>query len=171
MTPPTILPYVALQPDFANVIADVRDGTIASEDIYLSGYKAGSPSIHGKVNVYKEDDSRELQLESREGVDLRFSGANSFTASVPGLGIADATLRVPRQTVSFNAEGTTTVRRICAFDISPDASLVATGHLDGDVSIQSATAVPSAPLQLKRKKLHLSTVLVSAFGESLPLNS
>jgi hypothetical protein len=168
MTSPTILPYVALQPDFANVIADVRDGSIVSEDIYLSGYKVGSPSVHGKVNVYKEDDSREPQLESRDGVDFRSSGTHSFIASVPGLGIADATLRVPRQTVSFNPEGTTTtttgaVRRICAFDISPDANLVAAGHLDGDVSIQSAIST-SVPLKLKKKKLHLSTVLVSALG-------
>ena len=164
MTAPTILPYVALQHDFANVMADVRDGTVVSEDIYCSGYKAGSPSVHGKVNVYKDDggDSRELQLESRDGVDVKFLGAHGFTASVPGLGIADATLRVPRQTVSFNAGptiSTTKLRRISAFDISPDASLVAAGHLDGDVSIQSATAVASVPL--KTTKIHLSTVLVS----------
>ena len=71
-------------------------------------------------------------------MDLKFLGTHGFTASVPGSGIADATLRVPRQTVSFNAGSTistTKVRRISAFDISPDASLVAAGHLDGDVSI------------------------------------
>ena len=80
MTAPTILPYVALQHDFANVMADVRDGTVVSEDIYCSGYKAGSSSVHGKVNVYKDDggDSRELQLESRDGVDVKFLGAHGL---------------------------------------------------------------------------------------------
>src|SRR5713101_4831142 len=93
--------------------------------------------------------ARELQLESRDGVDLKFVDTHGFTASVPGLGIA----------VSFNAGpaiSTTKIRRISAFDISPDASLVAAGHLDEDVSIQSATAVASVPL--KTTKLHLSTV-------------
>jgi len=170
MTPPTILPYVSLQHDFANVIADVRDGTIVSEDIYLSGYKSGSPCVHGKVNVYKDDDSREPQLESRDGVDLKFSGTHGFTASIPGIGIADATLRVARQTISFNAEGTNNVRRISAFDISPDGSLVAAGHLDGDVSIQSAAALASVPVK-KKKRLHVSTVLVSVFSEPISLNN
>lgn len=165
MLSPTILPYVALQPDFANIIADVRDDTIVSEDIYLSGYKAGSTSVHGKVNVYKDDDSREPQMEPRYGVDLKYLGTHGFIASIPGLGIADATLRVPRQIVSFNAEGSKTARRISAFDISPDASLVAAGHLDGEVSIRSASAPASVPLN--NKKLHLSTVLVSVFGECL----
>ena len=50
-----LLPH-ALRHDLANVIADVRDGTIVSEDIYCSGYNIGSPSVHGKVNVYKDDD-------------------------------------------------------------------------------------------------------------------
>ena len=171
MTPPTILPYVALQHDFANVIADVRDGTIDSEDIYLSGYKSGSPCVHGKVNVYKDDDSREPQLESRDGVDLKFSGTHGFTASIPGIGIADATLRVPRQTISFNAGGTNGVRRISAFDISPDGSLVAVGHLDGDVSIQVQSAAALASVPAKKKRLHVSTVLVSVLGESILLNN
>ena len=46
----------------------------------LLGYKAGSPSVHGKLNVYKDDggDSRELQLESRDGVDVKFLGAHGL---------------------------------------------------------------------------------------------
>lgn len=163
MPSPIILPYISLQPDFANVLAEVRDGTIIAEDIYLSGYKTGSTSVHGKVNVYAQDGNREPILDSREGVDLKRLDAHGFTASVPALGIADAILRVPRQTLSFNPEGSHKVRRISSFDVSPDASLVAAGHLDGEVSIQSATGTGSTAVPLKRNNIHLSTVLVSLF--------
>ncbi|KAF8305383.1 hypothetical protein DL93DRAFT_356902 [Clavulina sp. PMI_390] len=163
MTAPTILPYVALQPDFANVFADVRDGTILAEDIYLSGYRSESPSVHGKVNVsMSSQGSQELSLEARDGVGLKRFDTHTFSASVPALGIAGATLRVPKQTISFNGEGSSvSVKRISTFDVSPDTNLVASGHLEGEVSLQGTSVAGAAALAMKRQKVHLSTILVS----------
>lgn len=166
---PAILPYVALQPDFANVIADVRDGTVDSEDIYLSAYKSGSPSVHGKVSVFLDSSSSVPSLEARDGVELERSGTHAFTASCSALNVSKTMLRVPRQTISLNAPGqTATVRRISAFDVSPDKSLIAAGHLDGEISIQSTSTSNTA--SFSKKKLHLSTVLVRPPRKSsLPL--
>lgn len=165
MSGPTILPYVALQPDFSNVFADIRDGTVLAEDIYLSGYQSGSASVHGKVNVSMSGNStQDFALEARDGVNLKRLDTHTFAASVPALGIADATLRVPKQTISFNNEGSTgSVKRISTFDVSPDANLVASGHLEGDVSLQGTSVAGAGALSMKRQKVHLSTVLVSGF--------
>lgn len=70
------LPIANIQHDFQNVVSDVRDGTIVAEDIWLSCYKIGSQSVHGKVRVELgerrdgKSGSRAVELASRDGVHL-----------------------------------------------------------------------------------------------------
>ncbi len=63
----TTLPIVNVQNDFQNVIADVQDG-LGSEDFWVSCYKTGSTSVHGKVRVSKE--GSEVKLSSISGVEF-----------------------------------------------------------------------------------------------------
>jgi proteasomal ATPase-associated factor 1 len=51
MVPPITLPVVTVQHDMLDVISDVDSGAAAMEDVWVSCYKAGEPSIHGKVRV------------------------------------------------------------------------------------------------------------------------
>jgi proteasomal ATPase-associated factor 1 len=63
-----ILPIVTIQHDFETVIADVRDGTVEAEDFWLSCYRQGQTSVHGKVRVTL--DRGEVVLTGRGGVQL-----------------------------------------------------------------------------------------------------
>lgn len=45
------LPYITVQHDFSSVLADARDGVIEAEDFWVSCYRAGAQSVHGKVNA------------------------------------------------------------------------------------------------------------------------
>ena len=173
-TNPIVLSQVALQHDFSNVFADIGENTVFAEDIFLSCYHLGLPSVHGKVNVRKDESGASpggILLESRDGVELtRLDHSHTFTVSCPPLSIFNTVLRAPRQTFSFNSSQTSTsIRRISSFDVSADASLIATGHYDGTISIESVSPStdPEAPkFPLTSKKLHLSTVLSLRFFPS-----
>jgi hypothetical protein len=65
---PIILPYVTIQHDFENVIADVDNGLVENEDIWLSCYKNDAPSVHGKVRVTLGEQSRKVEMKARDGV-------------------------------------------------------------------------------------------------------
>jgi proteasomal ATPase-associated factor 1 len=162
---PIFLPQIALQHDFASVFADVRDNTVVAEDIYLSCYRPGSQSIHGKVTVSKDETAPDaLVLESRGGVELTRSGSHTFSVSCPALSISETSLHAPYQTIDVNkTQGL--VRRISAFDASPDRHLIATGHFDGAVTLLS-TAMTSLVSINATKKLHMSTVLSLRFFPS-----
>ena len=70
------LPIANIQHDFQTVISDVRDGVVTSEDVWLSCYKTGQQSVHGKVRVElgerKQGDAgpRHVELIGRDGVRL-----------------------------------------------------------------------------------------------------
>lgn len=67
-----ILPVVTVQHDFLSVISDVDLGRIASEDIWVSCYKIGEPSVHGKVRVSLDEADRSLvKVDARDGVEFR----------------------------------------------------------------------------------------------------
>lgn len=67
---PIILPIATIQHDFLSVISDADAGLVEGEDVWLSCYKADSPSIHGKVRVTLGETSRKVVLQSRDGVEL-----------------------------------------------------------------------------------------------------
>lgn len=65
------LPTATIQDDFTTVISEVHAGIIPSEDIWLSCYKDGEPSIHGKISVsLHEQDRDRVELVGRGGVEL-----------------------------------------------------------------------------------------------------
>ena len=44
-----VLPQATVQDTFPDVLNEVHSGAIIGEDIWLSCYKSGEPSVHGKV--------------------------------------------------------------------------------------------------------------------------
>jgi hypothetical protein len=81
------LPTATIQDDFTTVLSEVHAGIIPSEDIWLSCYKDGEPSIHGKISVsLHEQDRDRVELVGRGGVELTrasqvslfFSGMERF---------------------------------------------------------------------------------------------
>lgn len=82
---PTILPITTIQPDFLEVIADVHNGVVPSEAIWISVYKTGETSVHGKINVVLDEVDRDSTLfEVREGdVKLERNGVRlSYSTSL-----------------------------------------------------------------------------------------
>lgn len=92
----TTLPIVNVQNDFQNVIADVQDG-LGSEDFWVSCYKTGSSSVHGKVRVSKE--GSEVKLSSISGVEFIRGQRSLHTAACSELSISPTRIRVPRRVV------------------------------------------------------------------------
>lgn len=89
VVPPLVtLPTATIQDDFTTVLSEVHAGIIPSESIWLSCYKKGEPSIHGKVAIsLHEQDRDRIELTGVGGVELTrstsqvrdcFSGHRSF---------------------------------------------------------------------------------------------
>jgi hypothetical protein len=53
-----VLPAVSIQPTYREVVADVFEGAIPFENIWISCYKTGEPSIHAKANVVLDEKDR-----------------------------------------------------------------------------------------------------------------
>ena len=70
--PPSVtLPIATIQDDFTTVLSEVHAGITPSESIWLSCYKDGEPSIHGKVAIgLHEKDRDRIELTGAGGVDL-----------------------------------------------------------------------------------------------------
>lgn len=75
---PIILPIVTIQPDFLTVVADIQEGTVPEEDFWVSCYKTGETSVHGKVRVNKGE--RGVEWTSRLGVQLEHDTSVSSPA-------------------------------------------------------------------------------------------
>lgn len=74
-----VLPIVTVQPDFGSVISDVRQALVSDEAFWLSCYKAGETSVHGKVLATLDDVDRDLvRLEGRDGVGMEHHNEVSF---------------------------------------------------------------------------------------------
>ena len=73
------LPTATIQDDFTTVLSEVHAGIIPSENIWLSCYKDGEPSIHGKIYVsLHEQDRDRVELVGRGGVELTRESQVSF---------------------------------------------------------------------------------------------
>lgn len=82
MSPPIQLPIVTIQPDFNSVISDVRDGAVPDESFWLSCYKTGETSVHGKVRAKLDERDRNLvTFEGSGGVD--FKQAHGVSTVIP----------------------------------------------------------------------------------------
>ena len=68
---PIFLPITTVQHDFETVVTDVREGTVPSEDFWISCYHQNEPSVHGKVRAELEENDRHLVLlKGRDGVQI-----------------------------------------------------------------------------------------------------
>ncbi|KAG8878841.1 hypothetical protein FRB97_002168 [Tulasnella sp. 331] len=70
---PISLAQVTIQSDVQEVIADVKEGGSVSEDIWISCYLKGEPSVHGKASVILDDDGSTIMMEGRDGVYIKAS--------------------------------------------------------------------------------------------------
>lgn len=69
------LPIATVQPDFESVISDVREGRIPEDSFWLSSYKTGEQSVHGRVQVTLDEVDRDLVvLTGINGVEFRSKG-------------------------------------------------------------------------------------------------
>lgn len=83
MPSPVTLPAATIQDDFTTVFSEVYAGIIPSENIWLSCYKHGEPSIHGKISVsLHEQDRDRVELVGRGGVELTRKSQVSFFLSL-----------------------------------------------------------------------------------------
>lgn len=71
--PPIVLPISTVQPDFESIITDVEDGMVPEDSFWVSCYKTGENSVHGKVRLtLNEHDRNVVDYEGQDGV--QFSG-------------------------------------------------------------------------------------------------
>ncbi|KAG8959358.1 hypothetical protein FRC03_008088 [Tulasnella sp. 419] len=93
------LPQVTLQHDIQTVIDDVRQGiTSEGEDVWISCYLNGRPSVHGKAKISPASEG-EVSIEGREGVQLRRIGGGVYSAACPSLDIGETILKSPKATL------------------------------------------------------------------------
>ena len=63
------LPISSIQPDFEAVINEVKEGIVPEDSFWLSFYKSGETSVHGKVTLTLDETDRNLVLyEGMDGV-------------------------------------------------------------------------------------------------------
>ncbi|KAJ8519823.1 hypothetical protein ONZ45_g3258 [Pleurotus djamor] len=140
--PSVTLPIVTIRLDFTSVISDVQSGIVPYDSFWLSCYKEGSSSVHGKVKAELDDDDprrEKVKFTGQEGVSLASTEGNpSYLASCPALSIVNTPLSLPIQEYEDPKKShIDNPQRIVTFDVSPDKSQVTTGFLDGTVAIYS----------------------------------
>lgn len=159
-TNPIFLSIATVQHDFETVVTDVREGTVPSEDFWVSCYHENEPSVHGKVRAELDERNRHLVLlTGRDGVQIERGDQHSYLVSCPQLGITKRRVVIPNRTyASSNTDSNPrTPTKITAFDVSPDGSQIATGYDDGTVILES-TSVPTKKFQNVTPKIHVSYV-------------
>jgi proteasomal ATPase-associated factor 1 len=70
-----ILPQITVQHDLSHVIDDVHDGVASNgwEDVWVSCYLEGRPSIHGKLRIARSNDG--VSFEARDGIQWQGTSA------------------------------------------------------------------------------------------------
>lgn len=86
MPSPVTLPAATIQDDFTTVLSEVHAGIVPSENIWLSCYKDGEPSVHGKISVsLHEKDRDRVELVGAGGVELARTSQVSISAEIHSL--------------------------------------------------------------------------------------
>ncbi|KAI0675524.1 WD40 repeat-like protein [Trametes maxima] len=159
----TVLPICTVQHDFQAVVKDVLEGVVPEDTFWVSCYRFGEPSVHGKATATLDENDRNLVLyEGRNGVQFRRYGENVYSIASPGLSIGETRIATPGSTYSNPSE----VRKgqITAFDVAPDGSQFATGYHDGTVYVRPASSSSAPPSTTS--KPHLSSVTSLRFFPS-----
>ncbi|KAI0820796.1 WD40 repeat-like protein [Trametes gibbosa] len=161
---PTVLPICTVQHDFEDVVKEVLDGMVPQETFWVSCYKFGEPSVHGKATAALDERNRNLLLyRGCDGVNFKSHGKASYSIACPALGIDKTRISVPKKL--YVPPPDVHKGQITAFDVAPDGSQVATGYHDGSVYIRTA-AGPSMSTPISSSKPHLSTVTSLRFFPS-----
>ncbi|WRT66901.1 uncharacterized protein IL334_003866 [Kwoniella shivajii] len=93
------LAYVDIQHDALAVFDDVDQGTVLSEDIWISGYQFGETSLHGKAKVIVKEGGGS-ELVPREGVKIERISKTTFNATIPSLSIQNRLIKFPKQVIN-----------------------------------------------------------------------
>ncbi|KAI0277045.1 WD40-repeat-containing domain protein [Russula aff. rugulosa BPL654] len=143
MPSPVTLPTATIQDDFTTVLSEVHAGIIPSENIWLSCYKNGEPSVHGKISVsLHEQDRDRVELVGRGGVELTRKTQFRYTARCSGLGINYVDFISPSEVYADPSHSDEKrPRQIPSFAIS-NGHLV-TALLDGTLSVYDHPPPPS----------------------------
>ncbi|KAF4569697.1 hypothetical protein EYR40_008677 [Pleurotus pulmonarius] len=178
---PRILPITTIHPEFSSIIAETRSGVIPGDTFWVSCYKSGEPSVHGKVKVEldESDPTREkVSFVGLDGVEMNETMANGhanpkYSISCPALAIHDAPLALPYQEYADPQKSNPErPQRITTFDVSPDNTQFATGFLDGTVGIYPilpearSTIQPISASPYASSRTHLSSVTSLRFFPS-----
>lgn len=66
-----ILPISTVQHTLPSVASEIYNAIIPSEHVWLSCYRQGEPSVHGKIRLSLDEEDREkISFEGKEGVRL-----------------------------------------------------------------------------------------------------
>ncbi|CAG8698219.1 16397_t:CDS:2, partial [Acaulospora colombiana] len=89
---------ITVQHDISTVLEDVRDGVVDSgwEDVWVSCYKEGHTSVHGKLRISKSAGG--VTFDVREGIEWSGSSAAEFKVACSSLDIKPTLVRLPKQT-------------------------------------------------------------------------
>ena len=68
---PIVLPIATVQTDFESLIDDVFSGLVPEDKFWLSCYKSGEQSVHGKVHLSLNERDRNL-VDFRGDAGLEF---------------------------------------------------------------------------------------------------
>ncbi|THH00077.1 hypothetical protein EW026_g2405 [Hermanssonia centrifuga] len=161
------LPICTIQTDFKSLIEDVRNGAVPEDTFWISCYKTGEPSVHGKVHLTLNEIDRDLVVyEGTEGVEFEVDGDGSFAAKCSALDISHTKIVMPIKAYSDRLPQSTqgVGKKISAFDVAPDGSRFVTAYDDGSVYI-SPTSTATSPGTIM-SKCHLSTVTSVRFFPS-----
>jgi proteasomal ATPase-associated factor 1 len=62
------LPRITIQESYPEVSREIEEGLHAAEDVWVSCFVEGRPSVHGKLRVLETEGGGEVELEARDGV-------------------------------------------------------------------------------------------------------
>ena len=78
-----MLPIATVQTDFESLLTDVRDGIVPEDTFWVSCYKTGEQSVHGKVHLALNERDRDVVDYGGQG-GVNFSGDDAKVGmSVP----------------------------------------------------------------------------------------
>ncbi|KAF7789711.1 hypothetical protein EIP86_000657 [Pleurotus ostreatoroseus] len=164
---PITLPITTVQVDFQQIIDDVTSGLIPEDKFWLSYYKTGEQSVHGKVHLALNERDRNLvDYQGTDGVEFGQGLEKKYSASCASLGVSHTNLAVASNSYADFIPRTqsTSYRAISAFDIAPDGSQFAVGYGDGSVYTIPISGPSATAATISRA--HLSAVTSVQFFPS-----